>query len=152
MTQHHFVGNLAADPEYRTTEGGVANVRLRLACSERYFDSKSRTWKSKEAVFWDAYAWKARAEGIAAQGWRKGQAVVLVGEFTVSTWEDASGARHTRTYITIEAAGPNVAIHRKGAPGTSSRSAVEDAAAVPQPVPGALPGTGPVDAEAEAGL
>lgn len=151
MTQHHFVGNLAADPEYRTTEGGVANVRLRLACSERYFDSKSQTWKSKEAVFWDAYAWKARAEGIAAQGWRKGQAVIIIGEFTASKWEDASGARHTRTYITIEAAGPNVVIHRKGA-AAHPGSAAEDAAAVPQPVPGALPGTGPVDAEAEAGL
>lgn len=151
MTTHTFVGNLAADPEFRTTEGGVANIRLRLACSERYFDSRSRTWKSKDAVFWDCFAWKARAEGIAAQGWRKGQAVILVGEFTASKWEDASGARHTRTYITIEAAGPNVVLPRKGA-AAHPGNAAEDAAAVPQPAQGALPGTGPVDAEAEAGL
>ena len=151
MTTHTFVGNLAANPEFRTTEGGVANIRLRLACSDRYFDSRSRTWKSKEAVFWDCFAWKARAEGIAAQGWRKGQAVIIIGEFTASKWEDASGARHTRTYITIEAAGPNVVLPRKGA-AAHPGSAAEDADAVPQPVPGALPGTGPVDAEAEAGL
>ena len=56
---HTFIGNLTAAPTTHKTPDGRVSIHLRLACSERYRDSRSGEWKSKEPTFWDAYAWGA---------------------------------------------------------------------------------------------
>lgn len=146
MTTHTFVGNLAADPEFHTGTSKKLSARLRVACSERYFDRRDGTWKSTPPVFWTAYAWEKRAELIRAQGWVKGQAVIIVGSFTShKVLDPATGELKHIKSVSIDAVGENALLpHRK------SSTAAEDAEAAQQPAPGAV--QPPVDAEAEAGL
>ena len=146
MTTHTFVGNLAADPEFHTGTSKKLSARLRVACSERYFDRRDGTWKSTPPVFWTAYAWEKRAELIRAQGWVKGQAVIIVGSFTShKVLDPATGELKHIKSVSIDAVGENALLpHRK------SGTAAEDAEAAQQPAP--VVAQLPVDAEAEAGL
>lgn len=146
MTTHTFVGNLAADPEFHTGTSRKLSARLRVACSERYFDRRDGTWKSTPPVFWTAYAWEKRAELIRARGWVKGQAVIIVGSFTShKVLDPATGELKHIKSVSIDAVGENALLpHRK------SGTAAEDVEAAQQPAPGAV--RPPVDAEAEAGL
>ena len=155
MTQHHFVGNLTTDPEFHTSETGTLSARLRIAVNDRYFDPRSGRWRDREPTFWDCYAWNKRAAAIQEQRWRRGQAVIIIGEFTTSRWTGADGVTQSRVHVSIVAAGKNALLDRDkagGRVGAEEPSAAAQASMVPVPVPGALPGTGPVDAEAEAGL
>lgn len=97
---HTFVGNLVEAPTFTMTERGIASVRLRLAVNEAYRDKKGEL-REKDPTFWDCYAWGIRAERIRDAAWRKGQAVIVVGEFTSSSWMSEDGAKHTRTTVTI---------------------------------------------------
>lgn len=151
---HTFVGNLTADPTTHTTPDGRVSIHLRFACSERYRDSRSGEWKSKEPTFWDAYAWGARAQALAEQAWGKGTPVIVVGELVANVWTDQeTGQQRRRTNIAIEAAGKNNAIPRRNR-GAEAPSAPEwtEPQVTAQPEAASLPGVGVVDAASEAGL
>ena len=92
---HTFIGNLTADPTTHNTPDGRTSIHLRIAVSERYRDSRTGEWKSKEPTFWDAYAWNAKAEAIAAQQWRKGTPVIIVGELVANVWTDQETGHRT---------------------------------------------------------
>ena len=154
---HTFIGNLTADPTTHNTPDGRTSIHLRIAVSERYRDSRTGEWKSKEPTFWDAYAWNAKAEAIAAQQWRKGTPVIIVGELVANVWTDQeTGQQRRKTNIAIEAAGKNDSIPlRKRDTAPAAPSAPEWSAPQPepqQPQAASLPGVGVVDAASEAGL
>lgn len=154
---HTFIGNLTADPTTHNTPDGRTSIHLRIAVSERYRDSRTGEWKSKEPTFWDAYAWNAKAEAIAAQQWRKGTPVIIVGELVANVWTDQeTGQQRRKTNIAIEAAGKNDSIPLRkrdtapAAPPTPEWSAHQPEPQQPQAA--SLPGVGLVDAASEAGL
>lgn len=154
---HTFIGNLTADPTTHNTSDGRMSIHLRIAVSERYRDSRTGEWKSKEPTFWDAYAWNAKAEAIAAQQWGKGTPVIIVGELVANVWTDQeTGQQRRKTNIAIEAAGKNVSIPlRKRDTAPAAPPAPEWSAQQPepqQPQAASLPGVGVVDAASEAGL
>lgn len=154
---HTFIGNLTADPTTHNTPDGRTSIHLRIAVSERYRDSRTGEWKSKEPTFWDAYAWNAKAEAIAAQQWRKGTPVIIVGELVANVWTDQeTGQQRRKTNIAIEAAGKNDSIPlRKRDTAPATPPAPEWSAHQPepqQPQAASLPGVGLVDAASEAGL
>ena len=154
---HTFIGNLTADPTTHNTPDGRTSIHLRIAVSERYRDSRTGEWKSKEPTFWDAYAWNAKAEAIAAQQWRKGTPVIIVGELVANVWTDQeTGQQRRKTNIAIEAAGKNDSILlRKRDTAPAAPPAPEWSAHQPepqQPQAASLPGVGLVDAASEAGL
>lgn len=153
---HTFIGNLTAAPTTHKTPDGRVSIHLRLACSERYRDSRSGEWKSKEPTFWDAYAWGARAQALADQAWGKGTPVIVVGELVANVWTDQeTGQQRRRTNIAIEAAGKNSAIPRRsgaGSPVAPSAPEWAEPQPVAQPEAASLPGVGVVDAASEAGL
>ena len=154
---HTFIGNLTADPTTHNTPDGRMSIHLRIAVSERYRDSRTGEWKSKEPTFWDAYAWNAKAEAIAAQQWRKGTPVIIVGELVANVWTDQeTGQQRRKTNIAIEAAGKNDSIPlRKRDTAPAAPPAPEWSAQQPepqQPQTASLPGVGVVDAASEAGL
>lgn len=154
---HTFIGNLTADPTTHNTSDGRMSIHLRIAVSERYRDSRTGEWKSKEPTFWDAYAWNAKAEAIAAQQWGKGTPVIIVGELVANVWTDQeTGQQRRKTNIAIEAAGKNVSIPlRKRDTTPAAPPAPEWSAQQPepqQPQAASLPGVGVVDAASEAGL
>lgn len=153
---HTFIGNLTAEPTIHSTPDGRVSIHLRLACSERYRDSRSGEWKSKEPTFWDAYAWGARAQALADQAWGKGTPVIVVGELVANVWTDQeTGQQRRRTNIAIEAAGKNSAIPRRNradAPVAPSVPEWTEPHVTAQPEAASLPGVGVVDAASEAGL
>lgn len=140
---HTFVGNLVEASTFTMTERGIASVRLRLAVNEAYRDKKGEL-REKDPTFWDCYAWGSRAEGIRDAAWRKGQAVIVVGEFTSSSWMSEDGAKHTRTTVTILNVGADATRPR--------RAEAQETAATAVPAAEELPGLGTVDADAEVGL
>lgn len=154
---HTFIGNLTADPTTHNTPDGRMSIHLRIAVSERYRDSRTGEWKSKEPTFWDAYAWNAKAEAIAAQQWRKGTPVIIVGELVANVWTDQeTGQQRRKTNIAIEAAGKNESIPLRKRDTTQAAPPAPEWSA-PQPEPqqpqaASLPGVGLVDAASEAGL
>ncbi|MBB6335141.1 single-stranded DNA-binding protein [Schaalia hyovaginalis] len=143
---HTFIGNLTEDPTFSKTDRGVTSVRLRLAVNEAYRDKKGNL-QEKAPTFWDCFGWGNRADRIRDAAWKKGQAVIVVGEFTSSSWVSDDGVKHSRTTVTIL----NV-----GADATRQRRTVEAKEHVEAPAPAApaeeLPGLGTVDADAELGL
>lgn len=154
---HTFIGNLTADPTTHNTPDGRMSIHLRIAVSERYRDSRTGEWKSKEPTFWDAYAWNAKAEAIAAQQWGKGTPVIIVGELVANVWTDQeTGQQRRKTNIAIEAAGKNDSIPLRkrdtapAAPPAPEWSAQQHEPQQPQAA--SLPGVGVVDAASEAGL
>lgn len=140
---HTFVGNLVEAPTFTMTERGIASVRLRLAVNEAYRDKKGEL-REKDPTFWDCYAWGTRAERIRDAAWRKGQAVIVVGEFTSSSWMSEDGAKHTRTTVTILNVGADATRPR--------RAEAQETTATAVPAAEELPGLGTVDADAEVGL
>lgn len=145
-----FVGNLAKDPIFTITSGGIPSAQLRIACSESYRDAKGE-WRSKDPVFWPCYAWADAAEAIREQGWVKGEAVIIVGEIIQRTWQDEHHQSHSVKEVTIRHAGPNVT-RRKKRNNPSSGAAGEFPAPLP-PVDDMPPEPAPVpDAEAEVGI
>ena len=149
---HTFIGNLTAAPTTHKTPDGRVSIHLRLACSERYRDSRSGEWKSKEPTFWDTYAWGDRAEAIAAAGFCKGNPVVLVGQFVANSWMDESGQTRHRTTVAIEAVGLNVAIPRRKSTSAPAAPTPPEWSEPQEPQPGVEDLSGVVDAASEAGL
>ena len=153
MSNHTFVGNLTADPEFRPASDGRASVHLRIACSERYYSIKAGEWRSKDPTFWDAYAWGERAEAVAAAGFRKGSPVVLVGELVANVWTDQdTGQQRRRTNIAIEAVGLNVAIPRRKSASVPATPTPPEWSEPQEPQPEVEDPSGVIDAAAEAGL
>lgn len=143
---HTFIGNLTEDPTISKTERGVTSIRLRLAVNEAYRDKKGNL-QEKDPTFWDCFAWGNRAERIRDAAWKKGQAVIVVGEFTSSSWISDDGVKHSRTTVTVLNAGADATRPRRS-------DEVREHAQVPAPsAPNEeLPGLGTVDADAEIGL
>lgn len=152
MTTHTFVGNLTNNPEFRSASDGRASVHLRVACSERYYSVKAGAWRSKDATFWDAYAWGDRAEAIAAANFRKGTPVVLVGELVANSWMDESGQRRHRTTVAIEAVGLNVAIPRRKSVGAPAAPTPPEWSEPQETQPESEGLSGGIDAVTEVGL
>ncbi len=165
-TTHVFCGNLTQDGEYGITSSGMPFARLRLAVNESYRDGRGE-WKTHPAVFWEATAWGTRAELLQAADLKKGEAVILEGRITNSDWQDESGGRHYKTTITVASIGRDLFRPKREkteapsswsqSPSASRTAAYYDQYAggeeVPEtPMPGQIPGLGPVDADAEIGL
>lgn len=89
LNRCEFIGNLGADPEIRTTQGGDKVANLRLAVSERWKDRN--TGERREKTEWVSVTiWGALA-GIADQYLRKGSKVYVAGKWQTRRWQDQSG-------------------------------------------------------------
>lgn len=89
------LGNLAADPELRTSAAGQAILRLRLACSESYVD-KSNT-RQERTEFVSITVFGKRGEGL-AKILSKGTCIYVEGALRTSSYEK-DGEKRYRTEI-----------------------------------------------------
>lgn len=94
------VGNVANEPELRTTASGKRVVNFRLASSPRYYDKGLSAWRDGETVFWAVSCWRGAAENI-ADSLLKGQPVVVYGQVKYHSYEDKNG--QPRTSLDLEA-------------------------------------------------
>jgi single-strand DNA-binding protein len=84
MNRVILLGRLGADPELRTTHGGVSVLNLRLATNESYLD---RNKERQERTEWHhVVVWGARAEAL-HRVLSKGSSILVEGGLRTTSYE-----------------------------------------------------------------
>jgi single-strand DNA-binding protein len=91
-----LLGNLGADPELRSTSGGQAVLKFRLATSESYLD-RNRT-RQERTEWHNIVVWGKRAEAL-AKILNKGSRLFVEGSLRNSSYEDREGNKRYKTEI-----------------------------------------------------
>ena len=92
-----LIGNVGADPEVRALEGGVKVARLRIATTERIYNSQ--TQETKEHTEWhNVTLWRNLAD-VADRFIRKGSQVYIEGSLRTRDWTDKDGNKRYATEI-----------------------------------------------------
>ena len=97
-----FAGNLTADPELHYTPAGKPVVSLRVAVNSRYRD-QSGQWVDGETSYFDVEYWTG-AQFI-AESLKKGNRVMVTGEFRTRSWRTEDGARRSKLYVVASEVG-----------------------------------------------
>ena len=90
-----LIGRLTADPELKQTGSGVAVTSFTLAV-----DRKHGKDTEKKADFITIVAWRQSAEFI-CKYFRKGSAIIVLGELQTRTWDDSNGKKHYSTEVVV---------------------------------------------------
>ena len=90
-------GNLTRDPELRSTPGGTAVCKLRVAVNSRRKDSASGEWIDKPNYF-DVTVWGAQGENC-ANYLSKGRPVAVDGRLDWREWEAQDGSKRQAVEI-----------------------------------------------------
>jgi single-strand DNA-binding protein len=91
-----LLGNLGADPELRTTNGGQSVLKLRLATTESYLD---RNRVRQERTEWHSVViWGRRAEAL-SRFLSKGTKLFVEGGLRTSSYEDREGNKRYKTEV-----------------------------------------------------
>lgn len=86
-----IVGNLGADPETRTTQGGKMVTELRIATSYGTGDNEKTEWH--RVIVWD------KAAEACGQYLKKGRQVYVDGRIQTRTYDDKEGVKKYVTEI-----------------------------------------------------
>lgn len=97
------VGNVAADPEERSTPSGASVARFRIASTVRRRDRETGEWSDAYTNFYTVTAWDALGANAAAS-LRKGERAIVVGRLKLRTWEK-EGRQGQEAEITADAVG-----------------------------------------------
>jgi single-strand DNA-binding protein len=92
-----ITGNLTRDPELRSTPGGTAVCKLRVAVNSRRKDGQSGEWIDKPNYF-DVTVWGAQGENC-AQYLSKGRPVAVEGRLDWREWEAQDGSKRQAVEI-----------------------------------------------------
>ena len=109
-----LAGNLCADPELKFTNGGQGVLKIRVACSESYLDTKSNERKER-TEYVNVVVWGKRAEGL-NKILSKGRSVWVEGRLQTRSWEDKEGGKRYATEVVAN----NVGLMGSGNGGGSS--------------------------------
>lgn len=91
-----LLGNLGADPELRSTNGGAAVLKMRLATAESYID---RNRNRQERTEWhNVVVWGKRAEAL-GKILSKGSRIFVEGSLRTSSYEGSDGNKRYKTEI-----------------------------------------------------
>jgi single-strand DNA-binding protein len=91
-----LLGNLGADPELRSTAGGQAVLKLRLATTESYLD---RNRARQERTDWHSIVvWGKRAEAL-SRILNKGSRLFVEGSIRTSSYDDRDGNKRYKTEV-----------------------------------------------------
>jgi single-strand DNA-binding protein len=92
-----LVGNLGADPESRTTPGGLTVTNIRVATSEKRKDRQSGEFV--EETEWHRVVMFDRLAETAREYLRKGSQVYIEGQIRTNKWQDKDGNDRYTTEI-----------------------------------------------------
>jgi single-strand DNA-binding protein len=92
-----ITGNLTRDPELRSTPGGTAVCKLRVAVNSRRKDGQTGEWIDKPNYF-DVTVWGAQGENC-AQYLSKGRPVAVDGRLDWREWEAQDGTKRQAVEI-----------------------------------------------------
>lgn len=94
MNKAILIGNLANDPESRTTASGVSVCQFRLAVQRRFANQQG----VREADFFNIVAWRQTAE-LCARYLSKGRKVAVEGSIQNRSYDAQDGSRRYITEI-----------------------------------------------------
>lgn len=97
MNKVILIGNLAADPESRTTQSGVQQCTLRLAVQRRFANPQGQ----READFFNVICWRQTAE-FAARYLSKGRKIAVEGSIQNRSYTAQDGSKRYVTEINAE--------------------------------------------------
>lgn len=89
-------GRLAADPELRSTQSGVAVASFRVCWSEKYKETETK-------LFLNCTAWRGTGE-LVSKYFHKGQEIVVEGQLQTREWVDKEGGKHSTVELTVDKA------------------------------------------------
>lgn len=89
-----LMGRLTADPEYKQTPSGSAVTSFTLAVDRRF----TKEGQEKQTDFLTIVAWQKTAEFV-CKYFKKGQAMLVLGELQVRSWEDNNGGKRYATEV-----------------------------------------------------
>lgn len=92
-----LIGNLANDPEFRTTQSGVSNCNFRIAVQRRFANAQG----VREADFLNCVTWRQTAD-IAHKYLRKGSKIGLEGSIQVRSYDAQDGSKRWVTEIVVD--------------------------------------------------
>jgi single-strand DNA-binding protein len=93
-------GNLVFEPDFQVTQSGVSRCKMRIACNERR-KNQDGTWQDGETSYFDIVLWRGLADA-AADTFKKGQPLLVVGKCKVVKYEDKNGVERTTVEITAD--------------------------------------------------
>lgn len=97
MNKAILVGNLAADPEFKTTQNGISYVSFRIACQRRYANQQG----VREADFINCCAWRQTAEFI-HKYFIKGNKIGVEGSIQTRSYDAQDGSKRYVTEVLVE--------------------------------------------------
>jgi single-strand DNA-binding protein len=95
-----IVGNVAADPEYRTFSSGTAKSAFKVAVSRAFKDKDG----NKQTDYFNIVAWKKLAE-LAGKTLKKGTPVVVIGEMQNRSYDAKDGTKRYTNEINASVIG-----------------------------------------------
>ena len=97
MNKVILIGNLANDPETRTTQSGIQQCSFRLAVQRRFANAQG----VKEADFIPVVAWRQLAE-LCSRYLSKGRKVAVEGSIQTRSYDAQDGTKRYVTEIVAE--------------------------------------------------
>ena len=97
MNKAILIGNLANDPESRTTQSGIAQCTFRLAVNRRYTNAQG----VREADFLTIVCWRQTAE-LCARYLSKGRKVAVEGSIQTRSYDAQDGTKRFVTEIVAD--------------------------------------------------
>ena len=94
MNKVILIGHLAADPESRTTQSGIAQCTLRLAVQRRFANAQGQ----READFFPIVCWRQTAE-FAAKHLSKGRKIAVEGSLQARSYDAQDGSKRYVTEV-----------------------------------------------------
>ena len=93
-----IMGRLVADPELRTTPGGVTVDTVRLAVDR---DFRNKQTGERETDFINVVAWRQTAEFV-SRYFAKGRMAVVEGRLQIRPYTDRDGNKRTAAEVVVE--------------------------------------------------
>lgn len=97
MNKVILVGNLAADPEIKTTSGGVSCASFRVAVQRRFANSQG----VREADFISCIAWRQTADFV-GRYFHKGGKIGIVGTLQTRSYQAQDGTKRYATEVVAD--------------------------------------------------
>lgn len=92
-----IMGRLVADPELRTTTGGISVTSFCVAVDRNYV----KPGEERQADFINVVAWRQTADFV-TRYFRKGSMIAIQGSIQTRSYEDRTGAKRTAVEIVAD--------------------------------------------------
>ena len=94
MNKVILIGNLAADPESRTTQSGISQCTLRIAVQRRFANQQG----VREADFFNVVCWRQTAD-FCARYLSKGRRIAVEGSLQTRSYDAQDGSKRYVTEV-----------------------------------------------------